>query len=390
MAGMGIRAYEIARALAAEFEVVLLVPEGSDRTLAPPGIEWERFEIARVERSLSRCAAAVVSGHLGAELLRRTEVPAAVDWYDPFLVENFRYRDLLGPTVEANDRAAWGLMISRGDFFLCASEEQRLFYLGMLVEAGRVTAVQAGADPALERLLAIVPFGVAPRAPGRPEETRARIGASPEDPVVLFGGLYDWYDPAPLLSAWERLLVRFPGARLLFCESPNRETTPQEALESASAQARRRGWLDRCVFFLPWTPYDRRGDLYSASTVAACCCRPGLETDLSFRTRLLDAASFGLPSVSIHGGTLARALEAAGAGRCARDEASLERALAAYLGDAELRREASARASRFAADFEWPRVVEPLAAWLRNPVAGSRALSTPPTRGSRLFRREHA
>jgi glycosyltransferase involved in cell wall biosynthesis len=332
----------------------------------------------------------VVSGHLGAELLRRTEVPAAVDWYDPFLVENFRYRERLGASVEANDRAAWAVAISRGDFFLCASEEQRLFYLGMLVEAGRVTAVQAGADPALERLLAIVPFGVAPPAPGRAEETRTRIGASPEDPVVLFGGLYDWYDPAPLLSAWERLLASFPGARLLFCESPNRETTPQEALEGARAQARQRGWLDRSVFFLPWTPYDRRGDLYSASTVAACCCRPGLETDLSFRTRLLDAASFGLPSVSINGGTLARALEGAGAGRCARDEASLERALAAYLGDSELRREASVRASRFAADFAWPRVVEPLAAWLRNPVAASRAPSTPPARGFRLFRRERA
>lgn len=376
MAGMGIRALEIAAALAPRFDVRLLAPNGEGPSeaaargvsgvVAPPGSP-------AFHRELRACDAALVSGHAaGAVFLSAPHVPVAVDWYDPFLVENFHYRAVLGEEVEANDRRAWNLAVARGDFFLCASAEQRLFYAGMLVLAGRIDAAGVGTDPDARKLLAIVPFGAAPAPPADPGAVRAALRASPQDPVLFFGGLYDWHDLGPIAAIWPSLEEEFPGVRIVFSENPNRETTPQRVYAEAVAQSERRGWKDRSWFFLPWTPYSRRGELYAASRAAVCVCRPGLETELSFRTRLLDAAAAGLPSVSVHGGALADRLERAGAGIVAGSAEALREGIARLLRDSSFREKAAASARRLAADFAWERVVAPLAAFFDDPWISAR------------------
>ncbi len=50
--------------------------------------------------------------------------------------------------------------LAAGDFFLCASDRQRLFYLGQLATLGRINPANYEQDPHLERLLAVVPFGL--------------------------------------------------------------------------------------------------------------------------------------------------------------------------------------------------------------------------------------
>src|SRR5207253_3858409 len=60
----------------------------------------------------------------------------------------------------------------RGDYFLCASEEQRHLWLGHLGALGRINPLVYAADPTLRSLIDIVPFGM-PDAP--PQRTRAAI-----------------------------------------------------------------------------------------------------------------------------------------------------------------------------------------------------------------------
>jgi glycosyltransferase involved in cell wall biosynthesis len=376
MAGMGIRAFEIAAALAPRFDVRLLAPnDGVSREAAPRGVCGIAAPPGSpaFHRELRACDAVLVSGHAAsAVFVSAPHVPVAVDWYDPFLVENFHYRAALGEEVEANDRRAWNLAIARGDFFLCASPEQRLFYAGMLVLAGRIDAAAAESDPDARKLLAIVPFGAAAAPAADPGPVREAVSAGPGDPILFFGGLYDWHDLAPVVAIWPSLLEEFPGIRIVFSENPNRETTPQRVFEEAVAESARRGWKGRSWFFLPWTPYARRGALYGAAKVAVCVCRPGLETELSFRTRLLDAAAAGLPSVSIHGGSLAERLDRAGAGIAAASADELRAGIAGFLRDPGARETAAARGRAVAADFAWDRVVAPLAAFFDDPRVSTR------------------
>lgn len=385
---MGIRALELAAALAPRFEVRLLASNDPSESPRRPGVDVVEAApgSAAFHRELKACDAALVSGHAASDaFLSAPHLPLAVDWYDPFLVENFHYRETLGEEVEANDRRAWNLALARGDFFLCASEEQRLFYAGMLVLAGRIDAVSSARDPEARSLLAVVPFGASAPAERDPAPVRAAIGAGREDPVIFFGGLYDWHDLSPLYAVWPALLRQFPRLSIVFSENPNREQTPQKVFAEAVATSSARGWKDRSFHFLPWMPYEERGALYGASTAALALCRPGLETELSFRTRLLDAAAAGLPSISIHGGALARRLADAGAGWVAEDAAGLGSALERVLGDPAVRREASQRARRFAEGLAWPLVAAPLARFFENPRVSAR-LPFPETRPRPAFR----
>jgi hypothetical protein len=369
MAGMGIRALELARALAGEFDVCLLV--GNDPAEARE-VAGSLEVVAAKEGALAEAArgahAAVVSGHAANWWFHQvSDVPVAADLYDPFPVENLHYARALGKETAAHDRRSLALALARADFFLCASPEQRLFYAGALFEAGRIGAHNFPEDPTLARLLAVVPFG-APGEPARGDRAAGRRAAGvPEaGPLVLFGGVYDWYDPELLLAAWPEVLRGQPGARLLFLESPNRETTPQRVFDRARIRSREIDPEGRSIVFSPWLPYSARADLYAAADLLVSISSEGLETELAYRTRLLDAAWGGVPSVSVGGGALARDLARAGAAfECGRDPSELAQRLVALLSDAALRKAAGDAARAFAAARSWKAVTAPLAEWCR-------------------------
>ena len=104
--------------------------------------------------------------YMAAEL-RETDHPVAVDMYDPYHLENL---EMGGPDRAEQDRAVTRLAgvanagLRRGDFFTCASERQRDFWLGSLSALGRVNAYTYEGDPLLTRLVSVVPFGL----PGEP------------------------------------------------------------------------------------------------------------------------------------------------------------------------------------------------------------------------------
>ncbi|HEY2797200.1 MAG TPA: hypothetical protein VGK26_04870 [Thermoanaerobaculia bacterium] len=367
MAGMGIRALELARSLAGRFDVRLIVPNdpAEARELAghvtvygtaPGGLA----EAARGAQT------AVVSGHAANGWFQEVpDLPVAADLYDPFPIENLHYARLLGPETALHDRRTLELALSRADFFLCASAEQRLFYAGALFACGRIGAENFPDDPALSRLLAVVPFGV-PEEEARGDRAagRAATRVPADGPLVLFGGIYDWYDPGPLLAAWPQIRRLHPDARLLFFENPNPETTPQRVFERAREEARRIDPDGASIAFSPWLPYAARADLYAAADLLVSIATEGLETELAYRTRLLDAGWGGLPSVTVGGGSLARELVAAGAAiESGTGTGEIAGSVSALLSDPAARARAGAAARRFAAGRTWRAVAEPLAGW---------------------------
>ena len=369
MAGMGIRACEIARHLAAAGHSTTLAAPGdpaeAPEWLGSSGVAFERLEAAALAPLAARHDGAVVSGHVSNELFRAAApIPTLVDLYDPFLVENLSYASRLGPGVFRHDHATLALQLERGDRFLVSSPLQRAFYAGFLLAIGRVNPGVWADDPSLERLLSVAPFGVPaePPVPGPALLRTAGSGIGPDDPVLFFGGVYDWYDPAALLAVFDRVLESVPACRLVFVASPNPGTTPQGAYARAEAAARARGWHGHQVLFVPWFPYDARGTVYLEATAAVLTHRPGLETDLSLRTRGLDFLWAGLPIVSNRGGAMGQLLADSGAGLLVDpdDAEGLADALVKVLTDPSLRADLSARGQAAAAAYRWERTLAPV------------------------------
>jgi len=367
MAGIGIRYLELARRLpGCGIDVVLLSPAAPEETaelgLAAP---VRRFERGRLRELLADCQAAVAQGQLANDvLLELPELPVAIDLYDPWLVENLTYAGELGFGPFKNDHATWVLQLSRGDFFLCSSEEQRTFYLGFLAALGRVNPERLAGDPDLSTLIAPVPFGVPdelpPHRPVLPER-------APGETRLLFGGLYDWYDPWTLLDALARL--DRPGWVLHLIRNPNPESTPQRLLAEVVARCRRDGWGER-VRLLDWVPADRRYDLLRDVDLLVAPHRPSLETRLSLRTRFLDALAAGCPVVTSGGGAMSRLLAAHDAGWVVPpgDAAALADALVEAVEDNAAREARRAGGRELLRDFRWDRALAPLVRFCRAPA----------------------
>lgn len=370
MAGIGIRYMELAQRLAAAgLEVVLTSPAAVEEGagLLPPEVERRRFAPAELAALAGRCDAAVAQGQLANDLLLAAPaLPAAIDLYDPWLVENLSYLPTLGLDPYRNDHATWVLQMSRGDLFLCSSEEQRTFYLGFLAALGRVNPELVARDPDLRSLIDVVPFGVpAELPPHRPYLPPRRAAGERR---LLFGGLYDWYDPWTLLDALAAL--DRPDWTLVVIRNPN-AGTPQRLFAAVEERCRSLGWWGGRVQALDWVPAERRHDLLRDVDLLVAPHRPTLETRLALRTRFLDALAAGCPVVTSEGGAMSALLRAHQAGWVvpAGDAPALARALCEVLDGGPAAGGWRPGAARLLADFRWERALAPLLAFCRAPRA---------------------
>jgi glycosyltransferase involved in cell wall biosynthesis len=368
MAGIGIRYAEFARRLPRPGLDVVVVTRGElPEARAVPGLpdDVRRFARGELRRLLADCDAVVAQGHLANDvLLEMAGVPVAIDLYDPWLIENLHYAAHLGPRLYRHDHASWTAQLSRGDFFMCSSADQRHYYLGFLTALGRVNPSRLAIDPTLERLIAAVPFGVTSDPPPHRPYLAAR---APGERRLLFGGLYDWYDPWPLLRALERL--DRPAWRVFIVRNPNAATTPQKVWAAVEAWCRDRGFWRQRIEPIDWVPEDRRYDLLRDVDLLVALHRPGLETSLSLRTRFLEAFAVGCPVITTEGGVISGLLREHPAGWVVApdDPEGLARALVEAL-DHEPRPERRQAARTLAARFDWERMLEPLVAFCRAPA----------------------
>ena len=371
-AGVGTRFLTLARVLAeAGHGVTLAVPNEASEAPAIDGVNVVQADPDSLGGQADGHDWVLLHAHLGNHYLtQRDDLPLVVDLYDPFLIENLHYHRDLGFAPFSTDHETWRLQMGRGDLFLCSSEEQRLFYIGWLNALGRVNPLSVDEDPRLQKLIIELPFGTPDEeAPESPPRSDVLPGVDNDAPVLYFGGIYDWYDPVTVLDAMPALLERDPRTVLVFVEHPHPELTPLAEAERVRSLAERRGWLGSTVRFEPWREYDRRFELAQVADVAVVTHRPGLETDLSLRTRLVDLMWLGLPSVVTEGGTMARLVVETGAGSVvpAGDGGAVAKAVIDLLDDGELRRAAADAGRRWAAERTWSAVAAPLLEFASKP-----------------------
>ena len=181
-------------------------------------------------------------------------VPIVVDLYCPFTIEHLeqtRGRAAAGDAAVDDEAAGFlgvlNAQIDQGDFFICASEVQRDFWIGALHSRGRINPRTYAADPTLR--------AADRRGPVRPARRRTstataaalppvlkgvRPGIAATDTVLLWGGsLLDWQDPVTLIEAVAALAPRRPELKLVFMgtKHPNPLVKPMRAVEASRERA---------------------------------------------------------------------------------------------------------------------------------------------------------
>jgi glycosyltransferase involved in cell wall biosynthesis len=270
------------------------------------------------------------------------------------------------------------LLMTLGDYFICASERQRDLWLGQLATAGRINQANFEMDGGFRQLIDCVPFGT-PLEPFPADADRATArqsldGVSGDDVLFLWGGgIWPWLDPQTAIRATALAAEKRPEVKLLFLGTghPNPGvTTGRTAAEDARALAADQGLLGKSVLFNEtWVPYEDRIGYLAAADAGLMAHRPSIETRYAFRTRLLDCFWAGLPVVATGGDELSSLVTHKQAGLVVPpgDHQALAGAMVRLAEDMELRRAASAASADLGRRFRWDRVLEPLARFVDAP-----------------------
>jgi len=384
MAGPGIRAWEMAKAVSKHHGVTV-------GAYAVSGISHPRVKAVSHEESDARVA----------ELLREHDVvlvqpfvyhgfpsiaasgkAVIVDLYDPYILEYFEMHKASGEKErEEKHRMALDTLVGElkaGDYFLCASPRQRDFWVGMLTALGMITPVFYDTNPSLDGFLDVLPFGLDSAPPTNPDG-RVLKGVLPGigegDKVVVWGGgLWNWFDTKTLIKAMAKLSDTSPEIKLFFMGTVHPHPgMPEFQMKNARETlelAKGLGLAGRNVFFNEgWIPYGKRGAYLLEADIGISTHFNNLETRFSFRTRILDYLWAGLPIVTTQGDYMAELVEANGLGRVVGYEDA--DGLAAAIRELAVDREKNARCreavSMVRQDFTWERVCEPLIRFLADP-----------------------
>ena len=266
MAGPGIRYWEMARALAGRLDVTLAYPVSGaypisgaypvrGETLGSSPLEagfasqvYHREDWDSIAPAVSKADVVVLTGDLFLDFpqLTAADKPLVIEATYPYTFESLQLHAGLPREQQlasfATRREAMRRAVLAGDFFFCANERQRDYWLGVLDAFGRINPDSYASDPTLYQLIDIVPFGLPSR---RPERTAAAIkgvipGICATDRVVLWGRRtvavagFPWHGAGhyPRCRKTARRAPGFPGY------PPPQSSRPRHAHAQADSRAK--------------------------------------------------------------------------------------------------------------------------------------------------------
>jgi GT2 family glycosyltransferase/glycosyltransferase involved in cell wall biosynthesis len=432
MSGPAVRVLEMGRALASVARVTIATPAAVE--IEDPHVTFASFnpnDPSGLKRLAEDADVLLVQGFTLVQypFLESMHLPVIVDLYCPFTIEHLEQtRSRLAAAADSSSSSgasneklaaaqqdAAGVLgvqnhqLRVGDFFLCASEAQRDFWIGALHSHGRLNPLTYGDDPTLRRLIDVVPFGLpeepateaaaraeavaraeaaarpetaaggetaldaaAPAENGRAVMKGVRPGIGPTDRVLLWAGsMLDWQDPVTLIRAVGELSRTRDDVKLLFMgtKHPNPAVSLMRVVEESRAVAQQLGLLDTHVFFNDWVPYNQRARYLVEADIGISTHRDHLETHFSFRTRMLDYIWAGLPIVCTRGDFFAGLVDERGLGATVPpgDPEALALTLARLLDDPVKRFDIRSRLETLQDELRWSIVVAPLAGYCAQP-----------------------
>ena len=395
LAGPAIRALEISKFLVQDFDVLLATTKGN--SLKHEKVSTISTRHRKLNVLVDWADIVIFQGLLISEnpWLAETEKILIADVYDPFHLEILEQRKQQGinnrlkgsrDTTDALNR-----QLRRADFFICASERQRSLWLGQLAAEGRVNPYTYDASSDLRRLIDVVPFGVSAKSPEKKNDPIRKLfpQIKSDDVVALWaGGVYDWLDPQVIVRAVKKL--NNPKLKLVFMglKHPNSDIPAMSAVQELRDLSSELSMTNSSVFFVEdWVNYEDRAQFLLSADFGVSAHKEHIETQFSFRTRLLDHFWTGLPTISTTGDALAEVIESNQAGLTVQisDVDGWVNALSKMISDESLRKSFKANALNLSQNYTWNKVLEPLYKFIKTATPAADRLLMPDLLGERRF-----
>lgn len=375
MSGPGVRYWNFSIQLA-KFHEVTLVAKNMDFLTSP---EFNTIHIKDITGSLEKFVlnfdVVILQGLTLFEMpfLKKIKVPLVIDLYDPFIFEILAQEEWTESSMQLYNQQLQILLeqIQYGDYFICASEKQRDFWIGMLAATMRINPQTFKVDPSFKSLIGVVPFGLPNIDPVKERTVLKGVlnGIKENDKVVIWwGGLWDWLDPKTLVRAMSIIEGSNPNIKCVIVgvKHPDPAFVAHKIVNEVQQLSHELNLTNRTVFFLDWIKYEERMNYLLECDVGISLHFSNIETRYSFRTRILDYLWSKLPMVVTKGDILADIISSYGLGEIVdeRDHIGLAQKIIKVIENDEYRKNFDG----IRANYYWSQIIGDLNGFCSNPT----------------------
>src|SRR4030043_55994 len=374
MAGPGIRFYEFAKILSNYIDVTLAVPNRIDiNTEGFRAITYDTGNFKTLKRHTETSDIILIQGHIlhYFPFLKNFKGKIIVDLYNPFNLESlemFRNNNMAERMrIDKSNIDLLKFQLTVGDFFICASEKQRDYWLGMLNAMGRINPFNYDSDDTLKQLIDILPFGIPSTPPQHTGEgIRKLMPAIKEDDLVALwgGGIWNWLDPITVIKAMWEITRNRKDIKLVFSGIKHPDPKLPEMKKSIDAinLSKELDLYNKFVFFNEWTPYEIRQNFLLESNAGLSIHREKIETEFAYRTRVMAYIWAKLPIITTEGDSIAKMVKDENIGEVVKYESThqLARVIERILVKRSLRDIYRKNLEKITPRFYWENVTKPL------------------------------
>jgi len=385
MAGPAIRVWNFAKVLSEYMNVTLAIPNKA-------GFPEQSFKIMQFRddvdlKEIIRSSDIILCNGMTFtkyyNIIKQSNKYLIIDIYDPYnlaILAEYSGRTIKEKLeVYKSIHYYFNEQFYYGDFFICASERQRDFWLGMLAALNRVNPYSYNQDPTLKRMISVVPFGLPSNEPMHTRGVLKGIvkGIEKDDFVVIWGGgIYNWFDPLTLVKAMAEIYKLRKDIKLFFMgvKHPNPEVRELKLANETVSLAKKLGVYEKNVFFnFGWVEYEDRQNYLMESDAGIIIHPKHIETRFSFRTRVLDYLWSRLPIISTVGDSLSDMVERKGLGLAVREGNAddIVKAITRLLDDKIFYNRCVSNIEQVIGDFSWEKVCEPIISFCKDPVTSA-------------------
>jgi len=382
MAGIALRQISMAKIISKVSVVAIATPYDVEKINDIEFLIYNKNDKESLRNIVNKFDVILFQGHIlhHFPFLKNTDKVLVVDIFSPFVFESLnwhQYENFDQKIFFHNlDLSILKDQLEVGDYFICSSDVQKRFWIGMLAALNRISPYTIENDDELDKLISIIPYGI---SGFKKHKTKDAIkGIHPQvkkdDHLLIWnGGIYNWLDPMTPIKAMVNLCQRRSDIKLFFLgtKHPNPDIPVMPVCIEAIKLAERYGLADRFVFFLDWTKADDRFDFIMEADATLSFYYHNVETRYSFRTRLLDNIATGIaPIVTDCNDIFSKMIKENQLGEVIppKDVRATENAIEKLVDNHELRITYKNNLEKFSDSMIWDIVMKPLIDFLSNPV----------------------
>ncbi|MDZ7836819.1 MAG: hypothetical protein U5N58_02140 [Actinomycetota bacterium] len=186
-----------------------------------------------------------------------------------------------------------------------------------------------------------------------------------DDKVALWGGgIWNWLDPITAIKAIWEITRHRKDIKLLFLGTrhPDPKLPQMNKCVEAIKLSKELELYGQNIFFNEWAAYNLRQDFLLGSDVGLSIHQKRIETEYSYRTRVIDYIWARLPVITTEGDSIAKMVKRFNIGEVVRyqDAQQLARVLESMLTNNSLKDIYKKNMDKIAPSLSWENVVRPI------------------------------